>query len=410
MARTHAEIAQAAVDSGNQAAKDRFGSQPNRPKGGVQRFFEGLGKLFKGGPKASDIAVPEAPDLETLRPHADTAIKAEEDRAAGQLAAEEADKAKADTLAGDVAASRDATTGKIDTAITDVQADQDRFQANLETAGDELEKIPEAITSEFGRLREEFDVKASTAFDQIDTQRGAALGEVWKGQSMAAQSAIQGIQGNINAQVSQIQSNPNLTAGQKANMISQVKLAGASAIAPAIGANQLAFNQLASSTATNFANITGTIQNQITASQGQLTGMQGNAYSQAKVAVGQMTNQLLEIDANASAAFANSQANLLGMRSQAEMSGNTLLANILPMQGQPWADYTTSANMRFEFETGLLKEQFAMDLQSGSMDATIKMIESMEGSPLKNILMGALQGFSTGGVVGGVMGGVAGAM
>ena len=382
----------------------------NKPKSLGQRILSGLGKLFKGGPKASDIEVPEAPDLETLRPHADAAIQAEEERAAGQLTAEEADKAKADTLAGDVAASRDETTGKIDTAITDVQADQERFQANLETAGDELEKIPEAISSEFSRLRDEFDVKASTAFDQIDTQREAALGEVWKGQSMAAQSAIQGIQGNINNQVSQIQSNPNLTAGQKANMIAQVKLAGASSIAPAIGANQLAFNQLASSTATNFANITGSIQTQITASQGQLTGMQGNAYSQAKVAVGQMTNQLLEIDANASAAFANSQANLLGMRSEAEMSGNTLLADILPMQGQPWADFTQSANMRFEFETGLLKEQFSMDLQSGSMDATIKMIESMEGSPLKNILMGALQGFSTGGMVGGVVGGVAGAM
>ena len=226
---------------------------------------------------------------------------------------------------------------------------------------------------------------------------------------MAAQSAIQGIQGNINNQVSQIQSNPNLTAGQKANMIAQVKLAGASSIAPAIGANQLAFNQLASTTATNFANITGSIQNQITASQGQLTGMQGNAFSQAKVAVGQMTNQLLEIDANSSAAFANSQANLLGMRTQAEMSGNTLLANILPMQGQPWADYTTSANMRFEFETGLLKEQFAMDLQSGSMEATIKMIESMEGSPLKNILMGALEG-AQGGPAGMAIGALTGAI
>jgi hypothetical protein len=406
VARTHEEITQAAVASGNPKAEAKWGKK--KPVG--LRILQGIGDLLKGGrgKSATDIAIPEAPDVEgTLRPPGEEAIQAEEDRAAGQLAAEEADKAKADTLAEEVAASRDETTGMIDEQMGSVEEDQARLQENLGAAKEELEEIPEAITSEFEKVRGEFDAQASGAFDRIDAQREGAMADVMEGQGMAAQAAIQGIQGNINNQVAQIQANPNLTAGQKANMIAQTKLAGASSIAPAIGANQLAFNTLASTTATNFANITGNIQAQVLSSQGQLAGMQGEAYGRAKVAVGEMTNRLLEIDATSSAAFANSQANLLGMRSQAELSGNQLLANILPMQGEPWADFTQAANMRFELENGIMDKAFSMMLQSTGMEATIAMIQSMEGSPLKNMLQGALQGMQ-GGPAGMAMGAVAG--
>ena len=63
------------------------------------------------------IDVPEAPNVEDLRPHGEEYIDSEYDLAEDTYAADVENVATADALAGDIEASRDATTGKIDEAL-----------------------------------------------------------------------------------------------------------------------------------------------------------------------------------------------------------------------------------------------------------------------------------------------------
>ncbi|MEE9592304.1 MAG: hypothetical protein V3W28_01840, partial [Thermoplasmata archaeon] len=242
-------------------------------------------------------------------------VTRETERAEAQLAAQREDEALADTLAGEVRRDIGETTAGIDTAIEDAQADRQRLQADLATTQERIQGIPEEVTREFDRLRDQFGQAADASFDRIDAQRGQALGRADEGRSAAMQAAVQGIQGNVNTQVAQIMANPNLTRSQKQSMVSQVKLTGASSLAPTIGKTVLAFNQLSADIATKFGAITGQIESTVLGAKAQLTGLQGQAFSQAQVAVGQISSQLLEIDANAGASFANSQSQLLATRS-----------------------------------------------------------------------------------------------
>lgn len=358
--------------------------------------------------------IPQAPDIQgdanTPAPGESGQALTEEQRATEErrLAAEQEDQARANELAGDVRQSRDETTAAIDEQRAQLGEDQARLQENIQQQGEQLQQIPDTINSEFERLRQEFDTQASTAFDRVDSQREAALGQVMQGQSLAMQSAVQGIQGNVNNQVAQIMANPNLSDAQKQSMVAQVRLNGASALAPAVGQTVLQFNQLAADTATKFGAITGQIQTQVLSEQGRLVGMQGEAFANAQIQVGQMTNQLLEIDANTSVAFANAQGQLLNMRTQAEMMSNDVLLRLLPEQSTPYADFTGSAATQYQVSNDIIKGQFAMDLQSYGMQLQLAMLQSMQGNPMANLFMGAMQGFAMGGMPGALFGAAGG--
>lgn len=381
----------------------------------------GLGALILGasrqrgqGEQPLGERVPEAPEIqgEAATPAPGEAGQAltEEQRATEErrLEAEQADQERALELGEEVREGREEVVAGIEEQRGALEEDQARLQENIQQQQEQLQQIPEQISSEFERLRGEFDQQASTAFDRIDTQREDALGQVMQGRSMAMQAAVQGIQGNVNTQVSQIQANPNLTEAQKQSMIAQVRLQGASSMAPAIGQTVLQFNQLAADTATKFGAITGQIQSTVLTQQAGLIGMQGQAFAQAQTAVGQMTNQLLEIDANSSVAFAQAQGQLLNMRSQAEMMSNDVLLRLLPEQSTPYADFTGSAATQYQVSNDIIKGQFAMDLQSFGMEVQLAMLQSMQGNPMQNLAIGFMQGIQSGGLWGGLLGAAGG--
>jgi hypothetical protein len=222
------------------------------------------------------------------------------------------------------------------------------------------------------------------------------------------QAAVQGIQGNVNTQVAQIMANPNLTQSQKQSMVAQTRLAGASSIAPAIGQTILGFNQLSADIATKFGAITGQIESTVIGAKAELTGLQGQAFSNAQIAVGQISSQLLDIDASASASYATSQSQLLATRSHATMTGNDILLNTLPEQSTPYLDLTGASVAAYTIGSDIMKSQFAMALQEFGMDVTIAMLRSQQGNPVTNILEGIVGGFAAGGPVGAIFGGLGG--
>lgn len=331
----------------------------------------------------------------------DVVDQAEAD-ARGEFAAREEDKARADEFAGDVTEQRDETTAEFDTAIEEVRDFQEQFNADLDDAGEQLQAIPGEVDSRFGELRDEFTALSDASFDRVEGQREEALGNVMQGRSMAMEAAVQGIQGNVNNQIAKIQSNPNLTDAQKQGMISQVRLAGASSMAPAIGQTVLAFNQLSADVATKFGTITGALEGASIAAQGQLIGVQGQVYAQTRIAVGEMTNQLLEIDANANVAFANSQSQLLGARAHAQMTSNDILLRTLPEQGTPWMSLTDSAIAAYTIANDLSQQWHENNLNTTGMEIYGAVLREQVGTPQQNMWQAFWGGLAQGGLPQGI--------
>lgn len=323
-----------------------------------------------------------------------------------ELAAGQEDQARADEFAGEVRADAEETVDKIDEQSMSLEEDATRIQESIANQAEALQEIPGEVKAEFEDLRQQLSVERDASFERTDAQRGEALGQVMQGRSSAMQAAVQGIQGNVNNQVASIQSNPNLTDSQKAGMIAQIKMSGAGAIAPAIGQTVLGFNQLAADVATKFGSITGQLEATGLTVSAELMGEQGAAYAQAQVAVGEMANQLIDIDANTSVAFAQAQSQLLATRTHATMTSNDILLRTLPLQNTPFADYNGSATAAFEIALGLQDKDFIRQLQSSSMGMTMALFQDMIGTPQQNFWQSILSGFSSGGVMGGVMGGL----
>jgi hypothetical protein len=378
--------------------------------GGIGMLAAGL--LGRRGQDREPLSeqIPDAPRVgEILRPPGEELISEQRAAEEAQLSAQQADQARAMGVRQTIEDQQRRLTGDIEAQRTELSEQQEAFQAGVQEQQERLEEIPAAVQQEFTNLRKEFDVQAGDAFERVEGQRAEALAEVHQGQSAAMQAAVQGIQGTINQQVSQINANPDLTDAQRTSMIAQVRMQGAMSLAPAVGQTVHQFTETAANVHTQFGAITGQIQTQVLAGQVQLLEASGNAFAQAQNSVGQMTNQLLDIEANANNSYANSQNQLLATRSMAENASNDLMLRLLPEMSTPYADFTGSAATRFQFEHDIMMEQFQMQLQQAGMNIHVAMLQSMQGNPLSNMLQGALGGMAQfGGMGGALMGGLGG--
>lgn len=354
------------------------------------------------------IAGPGADEPQSVAELGQANVDAHLQEAEDRLAAEEADKDLADETTDEFRSDKEDIVGEVGEAREDLAETEADFEDDLQETSDNLQDIPEEVTREFDRIRDEFGEAGEASFDRVDSKYEDASAEATRGRTAAMQAAVQGIQGNVNTQVAQIMSNPNLTQSQKQSMVSQVRMAGASSLAPAIGATILQFNELSAGIAMKFGEITGNLEANILSGEAQLGGIAGQAFAQARVATGQMANTLLEISANASVAFANTDAQLLGVRTQATMSGNQLLLNMIPEQSTPYFDPTGASQLAFDTGINLMMDQFKLDMGTAGMDLLIASLESSRGNPLSNMLLGAIEGFAQGGRGGAAMGAAGG--
>jgi soluble cytochrome b562 len=341
--------------------------------------------------------IPEAPDLPEEERVA--AVDAQKQFEEDQFAAALEDQGRADERATDFQADTDELVRLIDEAIVDQDEDRVRFLTELKDAKEAIQGMPEEVTSEFNRLRDEFGVEADASFDRLDTQLADALAGAEEGRSEAMQAAVQGLQGTVNSEVAKIMANPNLTQSQKQSMVSQVRLTGASAIAPVIGQTVLAFNKLSADIAMSFGTTFGALEGTVINAKGQLIGAQGQAFTQVQIAIGTITAQLLDVDASASASYTTAQSQLLATRSHATLTGNQLLLDLLPEQGTPYLDITGSTMLDYVTKDNSVRGQFAMDLQSTGMDITVAMLQADQGNPWWDVAMGFIQGGPAGGAV-----------
>lgn len=273
------------------------------------------------------------------------------------------------------------TSGNVATVRGQLFQQQADLQEKINQSGDQLAGLPDAVRDEFQSIRDQFSDVVSGAVSDIRGDRDAALAQVFQGQSQAMSAAVQGIQGNVNTQIAQINSNPNLTDAQRQQMISQVRMTGAMQMGPTIGATQLQFNQLAADTATKFGSFVTQLEGAGIAGQAQLGTAQGQAFTQASIAAGQLGNELLSIEANSGPAFAAAQSQLLGLESQAEMTGNQIQASLVrDLQGNfvPFSD-PTMFDLQSTFD--LMKFEAQVNLGIAGTEASMFAAQAMAGNP-----------------------------
>lgn len=350
----------------------------------------------------------QSPEDSNIRPAGEDLVQAEVDKAGGELKDEQARRDEAETQKDTITTDKEGLVKDIEGERDNLTGSLEEVKAGIEQAKEDIKEIPGEVKTEFERLRSQFENTSNIALDRVDSQREAALADVFMGQGAAMEAAVQGIQGNLNSTIAKIQANPNLTSAQKASMIMQTKLAGASALAPAVGATIVQFAEIRANIATTFGTISGNVQSTILGQQGNLAVAAGNAFSLAQVEVGKMTTQLLEVQANVEVAFSAAQNQLLGTRAMVENNANQQLLNLLPELGEPYLDLTNAAATRLTFENDMWLKNANLVLNQAGFQLQVAMIQSMQGTPGGNMLMGLAGGYSQGGIPGAIAGGVGG--
>ncbi len=372
-----------------------------RARGGESQFETPLGDQMPESPNLitdpTSITLPGEDQPRTVSELGQAAVDADFQKAEDQFTADTAVHDEAVGISEDIRGSMEDIGGALDTELEDNQARQDAFDLELETARSELENLPANAITEFERLRGEFDTLADASFARTDAARQEALNNVMVGRSQAMEAAVQGVQGNVNNQISQIRSNPNLTSAQKQSMISQVSLQGAMSMGPIIGSSVLAFNQLSADVSMKFGEISGNLEATALGVKGQLMGMQGSAFANAQVEVGRMTNELLNIQASADASYTNSQSQLLGMKSEVDMAGNGLLAQLLSAMATPYLDLTAATNNAYITASTIMMDQFQLEAGEFQMKLNIAAIRESSGNWVSRLVDGIFSGFSVAG-------------
>ncbi len=433
MARTSQQILDDAAAAGNPAAQRELNNQGNRgtflgrPVGadapaGVQaiaRLGQNIMGRGRGGQAGGRIRdqLPEVPSItetptgitgpgggQTEAELGQDVVNAVSEQAQAEFESAGEVQRSAEDFAGDIRDQVAGTGERVEDVQGDLVASQQDLGREIDRTLENLEEIPGQVVTEFDRLREELGGRASAAFDRIDSERSEALGQVMEGRSSAMQAAVQGIQGNVNTQVSQIMANPNLSNAQKQSMVSQVRLAGASAIAPAIGQTVLGFNQLSADIATSFGTIVGALEGQIVGEFGAFGRAAGQAFADATVASQDITTQLLGVQANSDVAYAGAQAALEGIRSQAEMTGNQLLLDNLPNTAEPVLNVTDAASAAMLIGTDLSTRQFQRESTVFGQRLMMELMQSSVGTTASRIMEAVFGGWAQGGPAGAVMG------
>lgn len=325
-----------------------------------------------------------------------------------QLDAAQQNRAVALGLFDDVTDRIDDATGLADDAMSDNERRERIIQSNIDDALENVDKMPDQIMSEFDSIKSEFDADVDASFGRIDSEREAAIGAASFGRSEAMQAAVQGIQGNVNTAIAQINSNPNLSQSQKANMIAGIRLKGASALVPAIGATVAAFNKIEADIAVAFGGYTANLEAVGLSGKAGIATARGSAYAESTIAVQQITGQLLQTSANSAASFANSQSQLLATRTHATMTGSQLQGELLPEMYVPYYDPTGIAQLTHDLNAETALADWQMRSESLSMGINVAILGETEGNPASNIARDAFSGLQSGGPMGMIWGGVLG--
>jgi len=357
--------------------------------GGIGEGLKALFGIKKPPPR------PKLPDLsEEAEPVRQEAVEAVRQAEAGEYQQQRDIQAAAERIGERV----ETQVGEAGAEIEDIKADLDARQEELDrsvhAAQVGLDLLPQNVRHAFVDSRYYMERVLNQSRSEVEGAREAALADVYTGQAQAMQAAVQETQGNVNAQIAEINANPNLTQAQKQQMTAQVRMQGSMQLGATVGATQLQFNTLAAYTSTAFGQILGNVETAGIAQRGALAVGGAQAEAQAFGMASQLGAELTNIQATADQAYAAAQSQLTGLRAQIEMTGNQFAMELAPAQATPFINHTDSALFDLQSFVDLLKSDAIISLQEYGIDVSAYAAEAAQGGLLEKAggLIGAIRG------------------
>lgn len=361
---------------------------------GVQ-FANWLGSLFnpKGKPGQNPEgrpAIPKAPPtgatIEGARPGITQQATSEE-----QQRLDEGNRMSglAEGMGAEATQDTEQATTSYDQTLNANYAQHQQNQAAVQDQQQKLEAMPGQVQEVVQTAKQDFQTFAQEGLGQVTARADQAIADVAKGQGYALQAATQGIQGNIQAQVNAISSDPNIPPAQKAQLINQVKVQGAMALGPAVGSTILEFNKLQAETAVQMnSQITSAI-NQATSSYGALSqqGMQVEAGAlEAARTIGATLTQMSINDNNQ---YIQNKTAINAARFQAEMTNNQFQLALLPERERPIPMFSTVMMDDLNMQVSAMREEFMLLSQQYGMQMGEMMAQRATWDSRFNLLSSA---------------------
>lgn len=337
------------AELGRRLAALTLGKKPGKPK--------------PGGPPADTSGLPKPPPIES----AGNLVQEKLPEITQQAVGEEGARAG---LMGE-------KVGATEQSIKDSMAESERMgkelgytsfeqeqknQHDISIQRQELDRLPAQVKAEASAALDSFKDYADKNIAAQTDFANKTMAEVGRGQSMAMESAVQGAQGIINNQISQISSDPSIPPSQKQAMINQVKMQGAMTVGPIIGSTILEFNKLHADTAVSFGNQISNLRGQ--AVQGAATigesGMRMTA--DAFRATAEIGSQLTQLSVNDRHQYVNERTQIATSRWQAQQTGNQTLMALLP-------EYESTIPLYSD----IYADELATNVQAIQMDNSLNM-------------------------------------
>lgn len=216
-------------------------------------------------------------------------------------------------------------------------------------------------------------------------------------------ASTQSVRNNMNAQLAQINSNPNMPPEARAKLSSQLSMQASMEAANAAAPVRRMYRELETNTRTAFAKIGAdfisagaTASASLYSSQQTATGSlmeeSGSQYANSLSNTAATNAALSGVLQSAEATRASSLANLETLRFQVNGTGNQLLAALLPLEAEPYindsvldgATFQTSlsvASLRYdESRAALDSEMVQLGMNNDSSAATVASLQNSQGN------------------------------
>lgn len=226
----------------------------------------------------------------------------------------------------------------------------------------QINQLGQAVSStrdEFDSRIDDFRAQTSGLLSGLEARGTQNLDQIMGGMTAAMEGVVQGTHAQINAQVSQIDNDPNMNPARKAQLKAQIKMDGVSKINGDLGKVQESFTRLYSETSSQFNQIMSTASTALAGMESEMGTAAGQALSAAETAADQIGAMLQGIAQNTEAVRASEQVNLDAARNNANQMQDSFTLGNLPYRDQPYPQFAGAVGT----DLGVLRDSLTLDMR-----------------------------------------------
>lgn len=256
------------------------------------------------------------------------------------LQAGKTDQARANALADEGRAGFQAVAAGLDKTQQDAATGYNQLEQRANDVNQQGRQDFQALQQFQQQQMQELQTMISQGLSRITSEKAEALNGISANMAADVGAATSAARQNFQAQMAQVNSDPNIPPEAREQLQSQLGISTAVQASQAAAPLVRMYRELESNTRTSFANLIGELQ-----AHGQQTTSSLSAAQQATRAgtiesLGRIGAELTGILATAQASRNTLNATVDNLRLQAEATKDDFLLGLLPHQSEPFAVYT----------------------------------------------------------------------